>query len=144
MAGTRIGNIKKACKEMGISVEEYIGNREKELKRCTRCKEWKPISEFQKDSSAWDNLEILNSLRAETITWMSFEPLSWDVAYAVAEHNTALSWAVIGAASNGKEHYQPDSEYVNNLLDVLDANNIPVFMKSNLEWGIRRMEFPKE
>jgi len=66
-------------------------------------------------------------------TWMSFEPLSWDVSALVAAHPGALRWAVIGAASNGARVYQPDPAHVRALLDVLDEQGVPVFFKGNLK-----------
>jgi len=62
---------------------------------------------------------------------MSFEPLSWDVSEIVAD-NEPLSWAIIGAASNGRKLYQPAPDHVYQLLDVLDDQNVPVFFKGNL------------
>lgn len=76
------------------------------------------------------------------VTWMSFEPLSWDVAPIVAQYPHALRWAVIGAASNGPKKYQPDPAHVANLLEVLDAQGVPVFFKGNLDWDPWREEFP--
>ncbi len=76
------------------------------------------------------------------IRWMSFEPLSWDVADIVARYPGTLQWAVIGAASNGRKKYQPDSKHVQRLLDVLDDQEVPVFFKGNLEWSPWREEFP--
>ncbi len=79
------------------------------------------------------SLEVLTLLadRGQT-TWMSFEPLSWDVAPIVAAHPGALRWAVIGAASNGPKKYQADPAHVQALLDVLDSQHCPVFFKGNL------------
>jgi protein gp37 len=80
------------------------------------------------------------------VTWMSFEPLSWDVSDIVAEFADALDWAVIGAASNGARTYQPEPAHVQALLDVLDSRKIPVFFKGNLKGNAAatpwREEFP--
>lgn len=67
------------------------------------------------------------------VTWMSFEPLSWDVSDIVAEYPDALNWAVIGAASNGPRTFQPEPAHVNRLLDVLATAGVPVFFKGNLK-----------
>jgi hypothetical protein len=66
------------------------------------------------------------------VTWCSFEPVSWDVADVVAAHPGALTWAVIGAATNGPRVYDPDPAHIQRLLDVLDAQQVPVFFKGNL------------
>lgn len=76
------------------------------------------------------------------ITWMSFEPLSWDVSEIVARHLKALKWAVIGAASRGRNYFQPNPQHVANLLRVLEAERIPVFFKGNMDWKTWREEFP--
>jgi hypothetical protein len=100
-------------------------------------------------------LSVLNDihLRGGTIkTWMSFEPLSFDVAPLLSKWvylNTRplpLSWYVIGAASSGKNYYQPEREWVTDLLyqaGPRDAcGGVPVFMKGNLDWSPRREEWP--
>jgi protein gp37 len=66
------------------------------------------------------------------IRWMSFEPLSWDVADVVQQSPGALQWAVIGAASRGRVVYPPDPEVLQRLLAVLDAQGVPIFYKGNL------------
>lgn len=82
---------------------------------------------------------VLNQLDVP-VRWMSIEPLSFDIAPLL--ENSRLQWAVIGAASNGKKTYQPRTEWVENVLRVLDANGTKVFFKGNLEWETWREEFP--
>lgn len=91
------------------------------------------LSRVQQEKMLHRTLEVLASLPANHITWISFEPLSWDVAPIVAQYPGALRWAVIGAATNGPKVYQVDAAIVQNLLDVLDRQNVPVFFKGNLE-----------
>ncbi len=86
-------------------------------------------------------LAVLSRIEGR-ITWASFEPLSWDVSPIVAEYPGVLRWAVIGAASNGKTKFQPESVHVQSLLDVLDNQDVPVFFKGNLRWSPRREEYP--
>lgn len=88
------------------------------------------------------------------VRWMSFEPLSFDVAPLVAEFPGALQWAVIGAASNGATKYQPDPDHMTALLEVLAAQSVPVFFKGNVKWDdwyenypvheVKRYEIDKE
>lgn len=74
------------------------------------------------------------------VRWMSIEPLSFNIApYLINSH---LEWAVIGAATNGKATYQPQSEWVSDALDVLDAQGTRIFFKGNLDWTPWREEFP--
>jgi protein gp37 len=103
----------------------------------------KSLSSHLKEAMLRRSLQVLDALPSNLITWMSFEPLSWDVSPILNQYPTALRWAVIGAASNGRTYYQPNPEHVNRLLDVLDANNIPVFFKGNLKWDARREEYPE-
>ncbi|MBN8592256.1 MAG: DUF5131 family protein [Anaerolineae bacterium] len=84
----------------------------------------------------------LNTLKKVQVPvrWMSIEPLSFDIAPLLKD--SPLEWAVIGAATNGKKTYQPESVWVQKTLDVLDAQGTKVFFKGNLEWHEWREEFP--
>jgi protein gp37 len=84
-------------------------------------------------------LDILHNVDVP-VRWMSIEPLSFDIAPLLKESN--LQWAVIGAATNGRQTYQPEAVWVQNVLDVLDAQQTKVFFKGNLEWDRWREEFP--
>ncbi len=75
------------------------------------------------------------------VRWMSIEPLSFDISSLLVGSN--LQWAVIGAATNGRKTYQPRPEWVQNVLDVLDAQRTSVFFKGNLDWSPWREEFPQ-
>lgn len=75
------------------------------------------------------------------VRWMSIEPLSFDISPLLVDSN--LQWAVIGAATNGRKTYQPRAEWVQNVLDVLDAQGTSVFFKGNLDWSPWREEFPQ-
>lgn len=84
-------------------------------------------------------LDVLRQVHVP-VRWMSIEPLSFDIAPLLVD--SPLEWAVIGAATNGPKTYQPEPEWVQNALDVLDAQNTRVFFKGNLEWDAWREEFP--
>lgn len=100
----------------------------------------KQLTANQKARMLSRTLHILGRVAAR-VKWMSFEPLSWDVAPIVADYQP-LHWAVIGAASRGSVYYQPDPRHVENLLDVLDTQGMKVFFKGNLECEPWREEFP--
>lgn len=85
-------------------------------------------------------LEVLREIDVP-VRWMSIEPLSFDIAPLLV--NSDLQWAVIGAATNGAATYQPKSEWVINVLDVLDSQGTKIFFKGNLHWSPWREEFPK-
>jgi protein gp37 len=85
-------------------------------------------------------LEILDQIQVP-VRWMSIEPLSFDIAPLLESSN--LQWAVIGAATNGAKAYQPKSEWVANVLSVLDKKGTSVFFKGNLIWSPWREDFPE-
>lgn len=91
------------------------------------------LTRAQQEKMLRRNLETLSHFSHNRVTWMSFEPLSWDVANIVAEYPNALRWAVIGAASNGPRTFQPEAVHIARLLAVLDAHQVPVFFKGNLQ-----------
>jgi hypothetical protein len=79
---------------------------------------------------------------------MSIEPLSFDIGAVLADYTQRqglpLEWAVIGAASRGRQTYQPNPEWTTGLLRLLDSWRVPVFFKGNLDWRPHREEFPVE
>lgn len=89
------------------------------------------------------SLEILAKVGEHVpVVWVSVEPLSWDVAPIFAAHKS-VKWGVTGAASSGKVKYQPDPAHVQALLDVWDAQGVPIFFKGNLIWPVWREEYPR-
>ena len=87
------------------------------------------------------------------VRFLSIEPLWFDVAPVLEEWlvrptpqgrpaRLPFEWAIIGAATNGRRVYQPKEEWTARLLQLLDAQDIPVFFKGNLDWGDWREEFP--
>lgn len=91
------------------------------------------LSRPQQEKMLHRTLGVLSNVAQTNITWMSFEPLSWDVSDIVSAYPNALRWAVIGAATNGPKVYQVDPGIVQALLDVLDSLEVPVFFKGNLK-----------
>lgn len=93
----------------------------------------KRLTRAQQKTMLRKSLEALAEVKRRTgnVVWMSAEPVSWDLVEVVGPDHP-LDWAVIGAASDGRRHYQPDPAHVTNLLRVLDARATPVFFKGNL------------
>lgn len=85
-------------------------------------------------------LKALSAVRGTSVRWMSIEPLSFDIAPLLVD--APLDWVVIGAATNGKRMYQPEPQWVEDLLALMDKQNVPVFFKGNLQWSPWREEFP--
>jgi len=97
----------------------------------------------QQDRMFVNALEHL-MLSTANVTWVSFEPLSRPWHHLVADFDT-LDWAVIGAASRGKQTFQPAPWDLRMLEERLaQSYNIPVFYKGNLDAEVRRIEYPSE
>lgn len=112
-----------------------------------------PTSMFGKtltlaQQKVWYNKALASLGRCNAqVKWTSIEPLSWDVSPVIRRHYRTLSWAVVGAATNGALSYQPDKEVFKRTLTELIG--IPVFFKGNLDRqlvdqiaGDWREEFP--
>jgi hypothetical protein len=56
---TSIISFKREANKIGISLEKYLSNRMIGLKRCWKCCEWKPITDFPKDRSRYDGLNAV-------------------------------------------------------------------------------------
>lgn len=79
----------------------------------------------------------------DNTTFMSYEPLSWDVIEGPTGAPN-LSWAIIGAGSNGPQKIQPNPTHVQNLLGQLDRYKVPIYFKENMKWDPIRREFPAQ
>ena len=91
-------------------------------------------------------LSLMQDVRA-TVRWFSLEPLWFDVTAVLRRWleeglSLPMDWVVIGAASNGRKLYQPKQEWVQGLVDLCAKQNIPIFMKKNLDWWERMEQFP--
>lgn len=100
----------------------------------------KPLSFNQQQHMVSRQLDVLRQVDVP-VRWMSIEPLSFDIAPLLVD--SPLQWAVIGAATNGFKTYQPEAAWVQNVLNVLDAQKTAVFFKGNLVWDVWREEFPQ-
>lgn len=92
-------------------------------------------------------LKILDGLDA-SVTWISIEPLSFDLSAHLVQFGKRLKWAVIGAASNGSKTFQPDQEDLTMAIYAMKGR--PVFFKGNLSKELAnkvaggwRAEFPE-
>ena len=83
-----------------------------------------------------------------SVRYMSIEPLWFDVApifeaWLAENDRLPFEWAFIGAATNGRRVFQPEPMWTQALIDMLDAQEIPIFFKGNLDWSDWREEFPE-
>lgn len=91
----------------------------------------KALNRNQQGQMLMRSLSVLRQVNVP-VRWMSFEPLSWDVSTIVGDFPDVLNWAVIGAASNGRNEYPPNEADLKALIQVLDDQGVPVFFKGNL------------
>lgn len=96
----------------------------------------KELSEQQQRAWFDRSLEALGACNA-WIKWVSLEPLSMDLSQEISRARSFLKWAVIGAASNGREKIQPNQCDFANTLIALDG--IPVFFKGNISPGLAHL-----
>lgn len=92
----------------------------------------KKLSVHQKEAMLDATLNVFDQLPDEPTTWLSAEPLSWDITPILSSHPYAVDWIVIGAASNGAKKYPPEEQHVRKLVRLCDDLGISVFFKGNL------------
>jgi len=54
LSGRRLGSFKRAAKLAELSLDDYITRLDAGLKRCLRCRRWRPDEEFGADLTRWD------------------------------------------------------------------------------------------
>jgi protein gp37 len=116
-------------------------------------KELTPEQQRSMVNKQLDMLWVLKQ-RGHPVTWMSIEPLSFDIGAIFEEWlrddqtrgtpmgRLPIDWAVIGAASNGPKHFQPEPTHVEECHRVLRAHDVKIFHKGNLEWTPHLEEWP--
>lgn len=98
----------------------------------------KKLNEMQQNRMFEVGLEHLLNSNA-VLKWVSFEPLSRPWHHLMERYK--LDWAVIGAATSGRNKYQP-APWDRRLLEKrLDQNGTPIFHKGNISEP-RRLEYP--
>lgn len=73
----------------------------------------------------------------ENVCFASFEPLLGPV-YEFGPH--VLDWIIVGAQTNPEK--QPEGIWVDYLVECAEGLQIPLFMKSNLDYEPKRREWP--
>lgn len=91
-------------------------------------------------------LRHMNKIQAR-VRFVSIEPLWFNVApvleeWLAEEGDLPFEWAIIGAASNGRQVFQPKTEWTASLIELMDYHRVPVFFKGNMVWETWRDEFP--
>lgn len=71
--------------------------------------------------------EIVKRAHA-SVRYLSIEPLLGEVAFDF----TGIDWIIVGAMT-GKNSVIPEKEWIDGILTATRENNIPVFMKKNME-----------
>jgi len=98
---------------------------------------WVGITVDSVKNNYWGRLYGLLLINAP-IRFISYEPLLTPVKH-IPEY---VDWIIIGAMT-GPVKFQPKREWVQNLIDIADNMQIPVFLKDNLHWPEVRREWPK-
>lgn len=107
----------------------------------------KPLLRHKQETMLRITLQVFTDMDNAPVTWLSAEPLSWDITPVLIDYPYALDWIVIGAASNGRIKYAPEEDYVRNLVELCDEWGVAVFFKGNLKslpWAAAnwREDFP--
>lgn len=91
-------------------------------------------------------LHAIKLVRPRQIVWLSLEPITIDAGTLMQRYYMLTrfrpDWLIIGAASNGKAHYQPERELVVEVHRFADRQGVRVYHKENLDWPVLRREFP--
>lgn len=79
--------------------------------------------------------------------FMSIEPLWFDVApvfeeWLETEDRLPFEWAIIGAASHGRNVFQPEVNWTASLIKILEERDVPIFFKGNMKWDDWYDSFP--
>lgn len=85
-------------------------------------------------------LKDLNKLDPSFKTFLSIEPLLDDIDF---ENNALdnISWVIIGAET-GENAHLPKKEWVEKIIKICREKNIPIFLKTNLNWDTKIKEYP--
>lgn len=80
--------------------------------------------------------DLLKKVRAK-VRFLSIEPLLGEVDFCFK----GLQWIIIGAKT-GKNPFQPQKEWVDEIVRQAESLAIPIFIKNNLNYYPQRKEFP--
>ncbi len=92
MAQTVTGARKAAAKNAGLSLAEYLARIENGLKRCTRCKKWNSISDFDIDRSRQDG--VTASCKPCRGVSVRLKRISMESPSEVQRGHDAVRWAI--------------------------------------------------
>jgi protein gp37 len=116
--------------------------------------------EFQFDGNCWlgttvesaDEMhrfgELQHVVGEEHIIFISFEPLLGDVLSKPMDESYRwypedIDWIIVGAMTGMRAaQFQPNKEWVENLILNSRINGTPIFLKSNLNWPEKIQEYP--
>ena len=90
------------------------------------------------ESTHWDEIDHIRNALAPSVRFVSFEPLLAPFYGSLA----SIDWVIVGAQT-GPNAMRPEKHWVSVILEMCDDLDIPVFLKSNLNWPEKRQEFPK-
>ena len=98
---------------------------------------WVGITVDGYSTENWQRQARMAQLTA-TVRFISYEPL----LSPIPNIPTWADWIIIGAMT-GPGAIKPDPAWVEDLIGTADEMEIPVFLKDNLGWPVKRQEFPR-
>jgi len=75
------------------------------------------------------------------VRFLSFEPLLENLNL-IDKDFIGIDWIIIGKLT-GSKRIQLQSGWVENIINLARKNNIPIFIKNNINWREKIQEFPK-
>ena len=87
---------------------------------------------------SWRQFWLKSNINAEVTKFISFEPLLTNM-YRVPIQD--IDWIIIGGLTPSPVHKKA---WIDDIVKRADALQIPIFIKDNAHYPIKRQEFPKE
>lgn len=72
--GRRFGVLKTAAKRLGLDLDEYLSLRASGLKPCCRCKKWKAVDDFGRESNRGDGRDSKCKSCRSVLCRMAYRP----------------------------------------------------------------------
>lgn len=87
-----------------------------------------------------ENIKVINAANLGTKNFISVEPLLSGPNNLIEFLN--IHWIILGAQT-GPGAVKPNPQWIDDIIAMAKAQNIPVFLKDNLNWPEKIQEFPE-
>jgi len=88
-----------------------------------------------------ENLDLLKDIDCPNIKFVSFEPLLTGVSGVLKKSIDLIDWVIVGAQT-GPGATPPSEKWVQQIIDLCRENEVPVFLKDNLQWHENIQNWP--